>query len=44
MGGMVEPAAPSIVEQATAALERHEWRAAFDMLTAADGRGELAPD
>ena len=44
MGGMVEPAAPPIVEQASAALERHEWRSAFDMLTAADGRGELGPD
>jgi class 3 adenylate cyclase len=32
----------SPVERGRAALARHEWREAFDLLTQADGRGELS--
>jgi class 3 adenylate cyclase len=34
---------PSLPERARAALERHAWREAYDLLADADGRGELAP-
>ena len=33
----------SLVDKATAALARHEWRAAFDALSAADAQGTLTP-
>jgi class 3 adenylate cyclase len=41
---MVDAAQPTIVEQGRAALARHEWRGAFDLLTAADARTPLPPD
>ena len=34
----------SLVEKGEASLGRHEWRAAFDALSAADARGALAPE
>ena len=34
----------SILESAIAALERHEWRAAFDGLSAADAQQPLSPE
>jgi class 3 adenylate cyclase len=34
----------SLVEKGAAALGRHEWRAAFDALSAADEQGALAPE
>jgi class 3 adenylate cyclase len=36
--------ATSLVEAARAALARHEWRAAFDGLTAADAKEALSPE
>lgn len=38
---MADPKADVLVDQARAALARHEWRAALDDLTAADEQGEL---
>jgi class 3 adenylate cyclase len=40
------PGAPqaSLVETGQAALERHEWRAAFDALSGADVQGALTPE
>ena len=32
---------PSLVEQGKAALGRHEWREAYDLMSAGDGRGEV---
>ncbi len=32
-----------LADAATAALDRHDWRAAYDALADADGRGELTP-
>jgi hypothetical protein len=34
----------STAETARAALAQHDWRAAFDLLREADGRGSLAAD
>jgi class 3 adenylate cyclase len=34
----------SLVEQGQASLGRHEWRAAFDALSAADAQGGLTPE
>ncbi|MEO8251064.1 MAG: adenylate/guanylate cyclase domain-containing protein [Chloroflexota bacterium] len=38
-----ETAQQSLLETAAAALERHEWRAAFDGLSAADAQQSLSP-
>jgi class 3 adenylate cyclase len=35
--------APSLEDQGRAALEKHEWRSAFDKLSKADAQGVLAP-
>jgi class 3 adenylate cyclase len=40
---MASESTTSAVERARQALQRHEWRAAFDLLSEADARGELAP-
>jgi hypothetical protein len=32
---------PSLVEQGKAALGRHEWPEAYDLMSAGDGRGEV---
>ena len=38
-----QPGGTAAVETASAALARHAWGEAFDLLTAADDRGELSP-
>ena len=40
---MSDIADPSVIDQATAALGRHAWGEAFDLLSATDARGELSP-
>jgi class 3 adenylate cyclase len=34
---------PTLVDDGRAAIERHEWRAAFDHLSEADAQGDLGP-
>jgi class 3 adenylate cyclase len=41
---MVDAAEPTILAEARSALGRHEWRAAFDMLTTADAQTPLPPE
>lgn len=43
MSPMAQPPQASLVEAATAALYRHDWRAAFDGFSAADAQSELTP-
>lgn len=41
---MSQAQATQLADQAHAALDRHAWREAFDLLAEADGRGSLTPD